>query len=109
MDQIDLLEDPHLNERQFWGMHTHPDAGTWRIEGPTWRLSEAPDFIRKPAPCFGQHNDYLFHTLLGLSDEGIRELEEEQIIGTVPNIPSSLLLEDDTFEEEASSDTTDSQ
>jgi len=96
MDHIDLLEDAHLNERGFWGMHTHPQAGTWKIEGPTWRLSEAPDFHWKPAPCFGQHNDYLFRDLLGLSDEEIRQLEEEQIIGTKPAIPQHLLLVDDT-------------
>ena len=92
MDCKALLADPHLNERGFWEMQTHPDAGTWRMEGPTYRLSKTPAHIRMSAPSFGQHNDYLFRELLGLSDREIEQLEKEEIIGSEPLIPENLLL-----------------
>ena len=91
MDCKALLQDPHLNERDFWEMQTHPDAGTWKMEGPTWRLSESQAHIRMSAPCFGQHNDYLFRELLGLSDKEIEQLEKDEIIGVEPDIPKHLL------------------
>jgi crotonobetainyl-CoA:carnitine CoA-transferase CaiB-like acyl-CoA transferase len=92
MDCKDLLEDPHLNERGFWEMQTHRDAGTWKMEGPTWRLSKTPAHIRMSAPCFGEHNDYLYRQLLGLSDRDIEQLEKEEIIGREPLIPENLLI-----------------
>lgn len=90
MDQLDLLEDPHLNEKGFWEMHTHPDAGTWKMEKPTFVLSETPLRIRRPAPMFGEHNYYILKELLGLSDKEVKELEKEKIIGDAPDIPENL-------------------
>lgn len=92
MDCRALLEDPHLNEREFWEMQTHPDAGTWRMEGPTFRLSRTPAHIRMSAPAFAQHNDYLFRELLGLSSDEIEQLEKEEVIGQVPAIPDHLMI-----------------
>jgi crotonobetainyl-CoA:carnitine CoA-transferase CaiB-like acyl-CoA transferase len=92
MDSRALLEDPHLNGRGFWEMVTHSDAGTWKMEGPTYRLSETPAHIRMPPPCFGQHNDHVFRSLLNLTDEEIRQLADEEIVGTAPLIPDDLLL-----------------
>jgi crotonobetainyl-CoA:carnitine CoA-transferase CaiB-like acyl-CoA transferase len=37
-----------------------------------------------PAPCLGQHNQYVYQKLLDLSDEEIKELVEAGIIGTEP-------------------------
>ncbi|MBI2848005.1 MAG: CoA transferase [Chloroflexi bacterium] len=92
LDCKGLLEDPHLNGRGFWQTQTHPDAGTWKMEGPAWGLSKTPARIRMPAPGFGQHNDYLFRELLGLSPEEIEQLEKDEIIGSVPLIPDNLLI-----------------
>ena len=92
MDSRALLEDPHLNDRGFWETVTHPDAGTWKMEGPTCRLVDTPAHIRMPPPCFGQHNDHVFRYLLNLTDLEIKQLVDEEIIGTAPLIPDHLLL-----------------
>jgi crotonobetainyl-CoA:carnitine CoA-transferase CaiB-like acyl-CoA transferase len=34
-----------------------------------------------PAPCLGQHNDYVLGELLGISDEEMAILEEKGVIG----------------------------
>ncbi|MBI4640748.1 MAG: hypothetical protein HY731_08645, partial [Candidatus Tectomicrobia bacterium] len=48
-----------------------------------WKLSKTPVNIRIPANCLGEHNHYVLHELLGLSQAEITKLEEEQIIGTI--------------------------
>ena len=49
------------------------------------KFSKTPGSIRTPAPCLGEHNQYVFGDLLGLSQEEIAQLEEEGIIGTNPS------------------------
>jgi crotonobetainyl-CoA:carnitine CoA-transferase CaiB-like acyl-CoA transferase len=79
-----LFDDPHLRARGFWESVSHPNAGTWDVDGVPWRLSRSPAHIRLPAPRFGEHNDYVLRGLLGLSEEEIRELGEEGVIGDRP-------------------------
>ena len=63
-------EDPQLAARGFMEEVTHVDAGTWRMERPVWRFSDAPAHIRINAPGFGEHNEAVFQALLGLSADG---------------------------------------
>jgi len=80
----ELVADPHLNERAFWEEVTNRESGTWTMEAPAWRFSRTPAHVRLPAPCFGEHNDYVFRDLLGLSDEEIAALEREGITSREP-------------------------
>ena len=79
-----LFDDPHLRARGFWESVSHPDGGTWDVDGVPWRLSRSPAHIRLPAPRFGEHNEYVLRGLLGLSDEEMRELDEAGVIGGGP-------------------------
>jgi len=81
----EVYEDPHLRARGFFETVSHAVAGTWDIEGPHWRMSESPAHIRLPAPSFGEHNNYVFSELLGLTDQEILKLETEGITGSTPN------------------------
>ncbi|MBI2914025.1 MAG: CoA transferase [Chloroflexi bacterium] len=81
----EVFAGPHLRSRGFFETIVHSVAGTWEIEGPHWRMSESPAHIRLPAPAFGEHNDYVFRDLLGLSDDEIVALEGEGITGRVPD------------------------
>ena len=78
----ELTEDPHLNERGIFETVTHPEAGTHPYVGMYARFSRTPGSIRMPAPCLGEHNRYVFGEILGMSEEGISEMEELGIIGT---------------------------
>jgi crotonobetainyl-CoA:carnitine CoA-transferase CaiB-like acyl-CoA transferase len=80
----ELVADPHLNERAFWEEVTHLESGTWKTEAPAWRFSRTPAHTRLPAPCFGEHNDYVFRELLGLDDDEIAALEREGITSREP-------------------------
>ena len=80
----EIFSDPHLKERGYFENITHPEIGTYPYPGMEFRLSKAPGVVRMPAPCFAQHNDYVFGELLGMDSEEIAQLIEEQITGPVP-------------------------
>ena len=86
----DLTADPQLEARGFFEEVTHADAGTWRMEGPAWRLEKHPAHIRLPAPRFAEHNDYVFRALLGLGEADLAALEREGVIGTEPNLQTHV-------------------
>ena len=78
----DEYEDPHLNERGFFLEVTHREAGTHRYPGMFFRYSKTPAGIRIPPNCLGEHNEYVFGEILGMSREEITKLEGEHVIGT---------------------------
>jgi len=84
----ELAHDPHLNERGFFEELSHPEAGTHLYPGVSWRMSRTPGRLRLPAPCFGEHNRYVFGELLGMSDEEVSRLADE---GVSPREPLPYL------------------
>jgi crotonobetainyl-CoA:carnitine CoA-transferase CaiB-like acyl-CoA transferase len=84
----DLLSDPHLRASGFFESVAHPQAGICDVDGTPWRFSETPAHIRLPAPCFGEHNDYVLRHLLGLSQEQIDGLAREGVIADRPDWPA---------------------
>ena len=85
LDAKELLEEPHLKERRLFEMVTHPEAGTHPYIGAYAKFSKTPISIRMPAPCLGEHNQYVFGELLGMSQVEMAQLEEQGIIGTNPS------------------------
>ncbi len=70
----DLLEDPQLEHRHhFWRLE-HPEMGSHLHNGPPFHLSRTPAKLRMSAPCLGEHNEYFYKELLGMSDEEFVEL-----------------------------------
>ncbi len=84
LDAEQINSNPHLRERGFFEAVTHPEAGTHDHPGMPWKLSQTPGRIRTPAPCFAEHNNYVFEELLGMSKEEIVELEGAGIITRTP-------------------------
>lgn len=80
----ELAHDPHLNERGFFEELSHPEAGTHLYPGVSWRMSRTPGRLRLPAPCFGEHNRYVFGELLGMSDEEVSRLADEGVSPSEP-------------------------
>jgi len=79
-----LFEDPHMRARNFYELVTHPEAGTHFYDGFPWKLSETPGYTRRPAPLFGEHNEYVLGEILGMSKEEIARLAEEKVTCTTP-------------------------
>jgi benzylsuccinate CoA-transferase BbsF subunit len=75
-----LAEDVHLKEREFFIETEHPVMGKLRLAGLPWRLSNAPKGNYHYAPLLGEHNDYVFGELLGLSQEEITQLVAEKVL-----------------------------
>ncbi len=80
MNIEDQFLDPHLQERQAYLEVAHPHVGVEWLYGMPWLLGETPGGIRTPAPLLGQHNEYVFQQLLGLSAAEMGQLEEAQVI-----------------------------
>jgi benzylsuccinate CoA-transferase BbsF subunit len=68
----DLLKDPQLS-RIFWCLE-HPELGPINELGQAFLFSKSGDDPCTPAPCLGEHTEYVCRHLLGMSDEEFIEL-----------------------------------
>jgi len=75
-----LFHDPHLRERGVFMQVQHPVLGNDWVIAPPWRLSATPATVRRHGPLLGEHNEYVFGELLGMSREEIQRLEKEEVI-----------------------------
>ena len=75
----DLLEDPHFQARKTFIEVDHPLGYRETIYGAYVKLSKSQPIIR-PGPWIGQSNDYVFRSILGLSEEKYEALKSAQII-----------------------------
>jgi benzylsuccinate CoA-transferase BbsF subunit len=80
MNLEDQFRDPHLRVREIHLESEHPKVGLEFLHGIPWRLSDTPGRISRPAPLLGEHNQYVFGDLLGLSDGEIQQLVEVEAI-----------------------------
>jgi benzylsuccinate CoA-transferase BbsF subunit len=75
-----VAEDKHLKERKFFIETEHPIMGRLPYASLPWRLSNTPKGNYHYSPLLGEHNEYVFGELLGLSGEEINQLIEEKVI-----------------------------
>jgi crotonobetainyl-CoA:carnitine CoA-transferase CaiB-like acyl-CoA transferase len=76
----DIYNDPQLRQRNiFWKMN-HKEIGEFTHMGQPSDLSKTPAEARMPAPCLGEHTDYVCKEILGLSEDEINNLLVEGII-----------------------------
>ena len=86
-----LLEDPQLAHRgYFQKLDGHPAIDTQSYESPPYKLSKGTTDLYR-APCLGEHNSYVFHDILGLSDDEIASLLIERVITTEADLPSGYM------------------
>jgi len=79
-DAHDLANDPHLKARNFFIQIEHPLLGKTVCDGTPVKLSLTPATFRRPAPLLGQHNDYVYRQLLGMSREELSRYIAESVI-----------------------------
>jgi len=72
---LDMVADPHLWAREFYREVIDRAGQTKTTLGPGWRMTRGAE-IRDAAPRLGEHDDCVFGTILGLSEERQRELAE---------------------------------
>jgi len=72
--------DIHLQHRGIRQEVIHPLLGRELLTSTPWNLSETPGAVRKSAPLLGEHDEYVYSSILGLSFNDIEKLKEEKII-----------------------------
>lgn len=75
----DLLEDPHMRQREIFFEGEHPDAGPFTYVGQPAAIEGQTYEVWRPAPELGQHTTELL-TELGLSAEQLSTLAAAKII-----------------------------
>jgi len=69
----EMFEDPQLEHRGYFQRVEHSEMGQILQQAWPIRLSESQAKIR-PAPCLGEHNEYVSIKILRLSDQEFVEL-----------------------------------
>jgi crotonobetainyl-CoA:carnitine CoA-transferase CaiB-like acyl-CoA transferase len=77
----ELLEDGHLQDRDFWKRVDHPELGREVIyPGEAALFSDSPWRIARRAPLLGEHNAAILGDELGLSRGELTMLAENKVI-----------------------------
>ena len=74
----ELFNDPHVKERGAFIELNHPEAGKTVVWRSPWK--SALTATNPPAPCLGEHNNYVFKELLGMTDKEVAELIDDKVI-----------------------------
>jgi benzylsuccinate CoA-transferase BbsF subunit len=75
-----IEHDPAAAAWGLWPSAHHREIGDVRVDGVPVHLSETDWVVARGAPCLGEHNDYVYGTLLGLPESEIRQLAESGVI-----------------------------
>lgn len=77
----EILQDPHLEARNFWQSLDHPELRTSLIyPGAFAKLSESSCKIWRRAPLIGEHNEEVYCEELGMKPSELAELKERGIV-----------------------------
>lgn len=84
MTNEDIYDDPHYQSRSLMEISDHPSTDIQLLPGVGWKMSKTTSAIRWHAPRLGEHNEFIFRELVGLSDDYIAGLINEGVSGTQP-------------------------
>ena len=72
----DAVEDPHLAATGAWTpLPATDDYPATEFTSPAYRFSRSDVRLRTAPALFGQHNDYVYRELLGVTDEEFSRLQ----------------------------------
>ena len=63
-----MYDDPQLRSRDFFRAQRIENGETYEFVGPVWRFEETPVEFSQPPVAFGEHNDYIYRDVLGVSE-----------------------------------------
>jgi len=76
----DLIEDPQVKERKMLNPVDFPGIGTLTESGVPIKLSETPGSIETRPPLLGEHNADIYGSILGYSEEKLKQLQADNIV-----------------------------
>ena len=75
-----VFRDPQLREGGFFTTLIASDGNEHDLPSLGWRFEGGPQPYVTAAPVLGQHNEYIYGELLGLSDDEVAQFVDSQII-----------------------------
>ncbi len=75
----DLHEDAQLAHRHHYQFLDRSEVGVTAYDSPSFKLSRTPAQLTMPAPCLGEHTEYVCREILGMSDEEFVALYQEGV------------------------------
>jgi len=79
LDTSEIFLDPHMNERKVFVDVEHPVMGNTVLYNWPWKMDDVACRMQR-APLFGEHSEYVFGEILGLSRKEMEKLMEEEVI-----------------------------
>lgn len=76
----EVIEDPHIKERNAFIERDHPSAGRTKLLAPWIHMSKTPASIRTDSPALGQHTDEVLTGWLNLSATELAKLRDEGVV-----------------------------
>ena len=73
----------HDTDTAAWGLWPtvkHTEMGDVRVDGMPVHFSETEWKIERGAPCLGEHNDYVFGELLGVTADELTSLRADGVL-----------------------------
>ena len=80
LDACGVFHSPHLRQSGYFSEVRTSDGELRDLPGLPWRFADGTEPRVTAAPELGRHNAYVYHDLLGLSEEDIRYKTERQVI-----------------------------
>ncbi|MQF69875.1 CoA transferase [SAR202 cluster bacterium AD-804-J14_MRT_500m] len=81
LDDVNVYNDPHLNDREFFNTIDHKVIGKYQYPGFPWKMTRRKQVVHHGPNSLGEHNQDVYGDLLGLSDSEIEYLKAEGVIG----------------------------
>ncbi|MFC1969098.1 CaiB/BaiF CoA transferase family protein [Chloroflexota bacterium] len=75
----DIHQNRQLQDRRHFVPLKHPEIERYYFESPPFVLSKTPAEIKTPSPCLGEHNEYFYTKVLGMSDDEFVQLVAEGV------------------------------
>ena len=79
-DAARIVEDPHYLEREDILELDDPELGRTKMVGVVPKFSETPGSVEHAGPTLGEHNNQIYGSWLGLSEEQVKELSGRGVI-----------------------------
>ncbi len=73
-------EHPHWTSRGFTLDHDFEGFDSCIVYATPWLLTATPPELIRPTPQLGEHNEYAYRELIGLDDDEIKRLQDEDIL-----------------------------
>lgn len=76
----DIFKDPQYDERGNFAYVQDEKWGEVKIQGTVPIMSRTPGEVKWLGPEIGKHNEEVYSQILGLNDEEIKKLKDEEVI-----------------------------